>query len=108
MKIVKVIGEGRIYKERSNARGVNTDDAKFRYFYRKVQLFRDYLEIPGLTMKNIATSGLWYYLKKGMAETGLDLRSFLRTNKGKLIATRYGFSEDYYVENIASKYEYLR
>lgn len=108
MKIVPVTGKGRIYKERSNARGVDTPDSRFRFFYRKIQIFRDYLDIPGLTMKNISASGLWYYLQIGMEETGLDLRSFLRTVQGKALAIRYGFSEDYYLENIASKYEYLK
>lgn len=105
MKIVPVRGKGRIYKERSNAKGIDTDDAKFRYFYRKIQLFRNYLGIPGLTMKNIATSGLWYNLSCGMKQTGLDLRSFLRTDTGKEIAIRYGFAEDYYLENVYAKYE---
>lgn len=105
MKIIAVNGKGRIYKERSNAKGISTDDAKFRYFYRRIQLFRNYLGIPGLTMKNIAASGLWYYLNCGMKETNLDLRSFLRTEKGKKIAIRYGFSKDYYLENVYAKYE---
>lgn len=105
MKVFKVSGQGRIYKERCNARGVNTEDAKFRYFYRRIQIFRDYLGIPGLTMKNIATSGLWHYLNQGMQETGLTLRGFLRTEQGKQIAMRYGFSEDYYLDNICAKYE---
>lgn len=105
MKIMPVVGKGRIYKERCNARGVDTPDSRFRFFYRKIQVFRDYLDIPALTMKNISTSGLWYYLQCGMNETGLDLRSFLRTESGKEIAVRYGFSEDYYVDNIYAKYE---
>ena len=105
MRLFPVIGEGRIYKERCNAKGIDTDDAKFRYFYRRVQIFRDYLGISGLTMKNIAASGLWYYLSLGMEEAKLDLRSFLRTEMGKKIAISYGFSEDYYLENICAKYE---
>ena len=105
MKIIQVIGEGRIYKERFNTVGVDTDDAKFRYFYRRIQMFRSYLDIDGLTMKNISTSGLWYYLSLGMESTGLDLRSFLRTDQGKQIAIRYGFSEDYYLDNICAKYK---
>lgn len=105
MKIVPVNGMGRIYKERANARGIDTDDAKFRYFYRRIQLFRNYLGISGLTMKNIAASGLWHCLNCGMKETNLDLRSFLRTEAGKKIAIRYGFSQDYYVENVYAKYE---
>ena len=108
MKVSPVEGKGRIYKERANARGIETEDAKFRYFYRRIQLFREYLGIPGLTMKNISASGLLYYLKCGMNETNLDLRNFLRTEDGKKIATRYGFSQDYYVENVYAKYaQYL-
>lgn len=105
MRVVKVNGAGRIYKERSNARGVDTDDARFRFFYRKIQIFRDYLGMPGLTMKTIAAAGMWYYLSLGMQETGLNLRSFLRTPEGKEIATRYGFSGDYYIDNVCAKYE---
>lgn len=104
MKVVKVTGTNRIYKERCNVRGVDTDDSRFRYFYRKIQLFRDYLDIPNLTMKNITKSGLWYYLQLGMKESGLDLRRFLKTPKGKQIAMQYGFSKDYYVDNICNKY----
>jgi hypothetical protein len=105
MKIIPVNGKGRIYKERANAKGIDTDDAKFRYFYRKIQLFRDYLGIPGLTMKNITASGLWHCLSRGMEATNLDLRSFLRTEAGEQIAVRYGFSKDYYVENVYAKCE---
>jgi hypothetical protein len=105
MKIIPVNGKGRIYKERANAKGIDTDDAKFRYFYRRIQLFRDYLGIPGLTMKNITASGLWYCLSRGMEATNLDLRSFLRTEAGEQIAVRYGFSKDYYVENVYAKCE---
>lgn len=105
MKIIPVNGKGRIYKERANTKGIDTDDAKFRYFYRRIQLFRNYLGIPGLTMKNITASGLWHCLNHGMKETNLDLRSFLRTEAGEQIAVRYGFSKDYYVENVYAKCE---
>lgn len=104
MKIFQVIGKGRIYKERPNARGIDTEDAKFRYFYRRIMLFRDYLGIDMLTMKNISAAGLVYYLNEGMAKSGLELKEFLRTNKGKSIALRYGFSDEYYIDNLASKY----
>lgn len=105
MRVVPVVGKGQIYKERCNTRGVNTPDSKFRFFYRKIQIFRDYLGIPSLTMKNIATSGLWHYLNCGAKEAGLDIKGFLRTEEGKKLAVRYGFSEDYYVDNVYAKYE---
>jgi hypothetical protein len=56
-------------------------------------------------MKNITASGLWYCLSRGMEATNLDLRSFLRTEAGEQIAVRYGFSKDYYVENVYAKCE---
>lgn len=106
MRVIQVNGKGRIYKERSNARGVDSEDTRFRYFYRKIQLFRQHLDIPGLTMKNIAASGLWHYLQLGMEATGLDLRGYLRTEQGKNLAIRYGFSKDYYLDHVCAKYEH--
>lgn len=107
LRVFSVTGKGRIYKERANSRGANTDDACFRYIYRKIQIFRDYLDMPGLTMKNLQASGLWYYLQIALKETGLELREFLKTKEGKALANKYGFG-DYWVDNIASKYsQYL-
>ena len=103
-KIIQVNGKGRIYKERSNTLGIDSGDAKFRYFYRRIQMFRDYLDIPGLTMKNIAASGLWHYLQLGMEERNLGLRDFLKTKQGERLAKKYGFG-NYWVDNIYSKYE---
>lgn len=103
-KIIEVNGKGRIYKERANTRGVDTADSRFRYFYRRIQMFRDYLDIPGLTMKNIAASGLWHYLQLGMKERNLGLREFLKTRQGERLARKYGFG-DYWVDNICTKYE---
>lgn len=105
MRIVEVEGKGRLYKERANTRGVDSDDQKFRYFYRRIQIFREYLDIPGLTMKNLSASGMFYYIQLGIKETGLALREFLKTSKGKELAIQYGFAEDYYVDTIVQKYE---
>lgn len=105
MRIVEVEGKGRLYKERANTRGIDSDDQKFRYFYRRIQIFREYLDIPGLTMKNLSASGMFYYIQLGIKETGLALREFLKTSKGKELAIQYGFAEDYYVDTIAQKYE---
>lgn len=107
LRVFHVTGKGRIYKERANSRGVVSDDACFRYIYRKIQIFRDYLEIPGLTMKNLQASGLWHYLQIAQKETKLDIREFLKTKEGKRLAEKYGFG-DYWVDNITSKYsQYL-
>jgi hypothetical protein len=104
MRIIQVKGKGCLYKERPNSRGADTDDARFRYIYRRIQIFRDYLDMPGLTMKNIQASGLWHYLRLGMKEANLGLRDFLKTEHGERLAKKYGFG-DYWVENIWQKYE---
>lgn len=104
MKSIPVCGKGRIYKERPNAQGILNEDKIFRFFYRKIQVFRDYLSMPDLTMKNITASGLFYYLKLNMQKYKLNARDFLRTNEGKKLAMQYGFG-DHYVEVIYQKFE---
>lgn len=103
MRVFPVKGDG-LYKERHNSLGTDSDDARFRYIYRRIQLFRNYLEIPGLTMKNIQASGLWHYLQLGMKEKELGLRDFLKTKQGEELGKKYGFG-DYWIDNIYQKYE---
>ena len=103
LRVVPVNGVGRIYKERANSLGAKTNDACFRYFYRKIRIFRDYLDIPRLTMKDLQSSGLWHYIQLGMKETNLPMREFLKTEQGETLGRRYGFG-DYWVDNITAKY----
>ena len=105
LRVKKLIGAGRLYKERDNAHAADTDDRNFRWVYRKVQNFRDHVGIPGLTMKNIHISGMYHYLCKGMQETGLDLKSFLRSEDGKMLAEKYGFRSESYVDNLAHRFK---
>ena len=108
LRVFHVIGKDRIYKERANSRGISSDDACFRYIYRKIQIFREYLDIPGLTMKNLQASGLLHYLQIALKETGLEVREFLKTKEGKRLAEKYGFG-DYWIDSIHVKYEqYLK
>jgi integrase len=105
LRVKKLIGIGRLYKERDNAHAPNTDDRNFRWVYRKIQNFRDHVGIPGLTMKNIHISGMYHYLCKGMQETGLDLKSFLRSDDGRDLAIKYGFHSEFYVDNLAHRFK---
>lgn len=107
LRVKKLIGVGRLYKERDNAYAADSDDRNFRWVYRKVQNFRDHVGIPGLTMKNIHISGMYHYLCKGMQETGLDLKSFLRSDDGKNLADKYGFHSDFYVDNLTHRFKDL-
>ncbi len=105
LRVKKLVGAGRLYKERDNAHAADTDDRNFRWVYRKVQNFREHVGIPGLTMKNIHISGMYHYLCKGMQETGLDLKSFLRSDDGKNLADKYGFRSESYVDNLTHRFK---
>jgi hypothetical protein len=105
LRVKKLIGAGRLYKERDNAYAPNTDDRNFRWVYRKIQNFRDHVGIPGLTMKNIHISGMYHYLCEGMQETGLDLKSFWRSEDGKNLAKKYGFHSESYVDNLTHRFK---
>lgn len=105
LRVKKLVGIGRLYKERDNAHAADSDDRNFRWVYRKVQNFRDHVGIPGLTMKNIHISGFYHYLCQGMQETGLDLKSFLRSYDGQNLADKYGFHSESYVDNLTHRFK---
>jgi hypothetical protein len=105
LRVKKLIGIGNLYKERDNAHATDSNDKAFRWVYRKIQNFRDHVGIPGLTMKNIHISGIYHYLVQGMQETGLDLRSFLRSEDGKELAIKYGFQSESYVDNLTHRFK---
>ena len=105
LRVKKLIGTGSLYKERDNAHAADSDDRNFRWVYRKVQNFRDHVGIPGLTMKNIHISGMYYYLIQGMQETGLELKGFLRSEDGKKLAEKYGFHSESYVDNLTHRFK---
>lgn len=105
LRVKKLNGIGSLYKERDNAHATDSDDRNFRWVYRKVQNFRDHVGIPGLTMKNIHISGMYYYLCQGMQETGLDLKNFLRSEDGYDLANKYGFHSESYVDNLTHRFK---
>lgn len=105
MKVEKLSGYGTLYKERSNARGVESDDQKFRYIYRRVQNYRNYLDMPMLTMKNIQASGLLHQLQEEMQNSDLSMRDVLTTEKGKKLALQYGYKPEHYVDVIVDKFQ---
>ena len=105
LRVKQLIGPGRLYKERDNAHAAESNDKYFRWVYRKVQNFRNHVGIPDLTMKNIHISGMYYYLCKGMQETGLDIKSFLKSEDGKRLVDKYGFRSETYVDNLTHRFK---
>lgn len=107
LKVKNLEGVGKLYKERDNAHALDSDDKFFRWVYRKIMTLRDHVGIKVLTMKNIAISGMCYYLREGMDETGLDLKSFLRTDKGEKLMDKYNYFSEYRVDNVTHRYKQL-
>lgn len=107
MRIKKLIGTGRLYKERDNAHAMDSDDKYFRWVYRKVQNIRRHVGIDSLTMKNLATAGLIYYLRKGMDQTGLELKPFLLTEMGEKLLDKYGYDSAFRVDNVINRYGHI-
>jgi hypothetical protein len=106
LRVKKMVGYGRLYKERDNAHGeMDSADKRFRWIYRKVLKYRDHVGMPWLTMKIIQNSGFAHYLKIGMDKTGLGLKDFLKTEDGKELMSRYGYNSQYAVDNIVHKYK---
>ena len=107
LKVKKLEGEGKLYKERDNAHAMDSDDKFFRWVYRKIMSLRTHVGISGLTMKNITTSGMCHYLKEGMDQTGLDLKAFLRTEMGEKLMDKYNYFSEHRVDNVTHRYKQL-
>lgn len=108
LRVKKLIGKGKLFKDRDNAHAADSDDRRFRAVYRKIQIARDHVGIKELTMKTLAASGFLYNLKNGMEETGLELKQFLRTQLGERLMDRYGYNSEFRVDNVFHRYsQYL-
>ena len=104
IRVKKLNGVGRLYKERDNAHAAESDDKYFRWVYRKIQNARRHVGVNNLTMKNLAIAGLIYYLRKGMDQTGLELKPFLLTEMGEKLMDKYGYDSAFRVDNIINRY----
>jgi hypothetical protein len=85
-----------IYKEAN-------DERKFRWVLRRMVIWREYFDIPVLTMKSVSLSGLVHAVKEGMKETNLNLRDYLKSEHGKQLAITWGFKAFDYVNVIYEK-----
>ena len=106
LRVKKMVGYGRLYKERDNALGeLDSEDRRFRWIYRKVQKYREHVGMPWLTMKIIQNSGFTHYLKLGLDKSGLAIKDYLKTEEGKELMLRYGYESQYAIDNIIHKYK---
>lgn len=107
MRVKKLIGKGKMYKERDNAYAMDSDDKFFRWVYRKVMNFRRHVGIAEMTMKNISTSGMVHYLRQGMQQTGLGLKEFLLTEDGAKLMDKYNYISEFRIDNVTHRYTQL-
>ena len=104
LRVKKLEGKGKLFKERDNTHAADSDDRRFRAVYRKIMVIRDYVGIKELTMKGIAAAGFLHYLKSNLNESDLSLKEFLRTEKGEKLMDRYGYESNYRIDNIIHRY----
>lgn len=107
LRVKKLNGHGKLFKDRDNAHAADSDDRRFRAVYRKIQVIRDYVGVKELTMKGIASAGFLHYLRLYLADTNLPLRNFLQTKDGQQLMSRYGYESEYRIDNVIHRYEKL-
>lgn len=105
LRVKKLIGTNKLYKERDNAHAADTDDKFFRWVYRKIMNCRKFVGIDGLTMKNLQTAGMTYYLRQGIQKTGLGLKEFLLTDEGEKLMIKYNYFSEHRIDNIIARYK---
>ncbi len=105
LRVKKLIGSNKIYKERDNAHAADSDDKFFRWVYRRIMSCRKFVGIDGLTMKNLQTAGMVHYLKIGMENSGLGLKEFLLTETGEKLMDKYNYFSEYRVDNVVARYK---
>ena len=105
LKVKKLIGTNKIYKERDNAHAMDSDDKFFRWVYRRIMNCRKFVGIDNLTMKNLQTAGMTHYLRLGLERTGLGLKEFLLTKSGQKLMDKYNYFSEHRVDNIIARYK---
>ena len=105
LRVKKLNGKNKLYKERDNAHAADSDDRFFRWIYRRVMNYRKFVGIDGLTMKNLQTAGMTHYLKLGMETTGLGLKEYLLTTSGQRLMDKYNYSSEHRVDNVIARYK---
>ena len=104
MRVKKMVGANKLYKERDNAYTADSDDKFFRWVYRKIMNYKKHIGIDSLTMKNLQTAGMVFYLKQGMEKSGLGLKEFLLTDAGAKLMDKYNYLSEYRIDNVISRY----
>ena len=109
-RISKVKSYG-FYKQRFNALSDNGDptneqdlERRFRFVQRRLLLISKDIGMQ-LTSGGIQTGGLLHHLKQGVAESGLTLIEYVKTEEAKTLARRYDIVTGFYSQMLIDKFE---
>lgn len=114
MRVAKVVPHG-IYKERTNALSANDDitdikaiEKRYRWVQRRIMLIAKNFDIK-MTSGSVQESGLLYYIKEAMRESGMEFLEFIKSKEAKELAWRYDIRSDLYPQILKDKfYKYFQ
>lgn len=109
-RISKVTGKW-LYKIRCNALSDNSDwnndedvARRYRFIQRRLLLVSKDLGIR-LTSGGLQSSGLLWHLQRGIEETGLEFREFVKSKHAEILARRYDIlSEEFFSQILIEKF----
>lgn len=114
MRVSKVRSSG-LYKIRCNALSDNDDpsnsddrERRYRWLQRRLMLISKNFDIQ-LTSGSIQESGLLYYIKEELKESGMEFLEFIKSKKAHELAWRYDIRSSLYPQILKDKfYKYFQ
>lgn len=108
-RVAKVTGHW-IYKIRANALSDNSNwnseedaERRYRFVLRRLTLMSKDLGVK-LTPSGLQSSGLLWHLQRGVKETGLTFREYVRTEQARELAKRYDILSPFYSQILLEKF----
>ena len=108
-RVSKVTGPW-LYKIRCNALSDNADynneedvARRYRFIQRRLLLISKDLGVR-LTSGGLQSSGLLWHLQRGVEETGLSFREFVKTEQSKELARRYDIMSEFFGQILIDKF----
>lgn len=109
MRVSKVRSSG-LYKIRCNALSDNDDpsnsddrERRYRWLQRRLMLISQNFDIQ-LTSSSIQESGLLYYIKEEMRESGMEFLEFIKSKEARALAWRYDIRSSLYPQILKDKF----
>ena len=114
MRVSKVRSSG-LYKIRCNALSDNDDptnsddrERRYRWLQRRLMLISQNFDIQ-LTSGSIQESGLLYYIKEEMRDSGMDFLEYIKSKEARALAWRYDIRSNLYPQILKDKfYKYFQ